>query len=762
MLTTKSLRMDFIKFLFLIVLLKSTDGSSPSLPYPSGDIRNCPTEQIVNLGSPLLRMDALPGLGFDNLRNRELGQVYYRNYVSCQVSNDGYYLLPDNIYLIPVLNSEVDFFANVYDHYDDWKSTTSYSINADLKIRWANINGKFSAEYTDTKTKMVDSNARAVKIGLRHHLYSVHVNPDGQLHPSFKSRLMDLAAHIQNNNTEMAHYLSDLIVRDYGTHVVTSVEAGGALYQTSFISRDFMNNSETSTLKISASASFSFLSIFSLKINAHYTRTDTDINGFTNFTRHQRTSTHGGPPFKLSNFSYADWENGLKNNLIPIDKHGDPLFSAITTTNIPDLPDTLVLETADFVYQAIERYYKVNTHEGCTDFMSSNFDFRANVNDNSCQKNRQNYTFGGIYQICYNEELGYDVCGPYGSAQTNPLTSDYSCPAGYQSILLHTGTLSKLMPMMTYYRKCGFWSCHTYSRQVDVMRYARYSAYWCYYPPGKTVPPDSGYMFGGVYSGKHSNAVTGTSTCPPFYTTLHFGEDIKVCVSSDIEGMSYALPFGGFHSCNSGNPLSVSPAQYEKRSSFPLQCPQRYNQFLVTVDQGCIINYCSKVDFLLKYTAQPPILPPYKIRPPMTVNQSESLVIVGPYGTMWIKGDDGTWSKHKAGDKIDGDEYVMSFIADSQNITQSTTDAVTLNATEGIDDGSTVSPSYTGGQVAGIVLGSVFATALCIGFILVVGAGVNKYRKKRKTRKETLLYLDKSVPEPGENETAVLVQKIQD
>ena len=167
------------------------------------------------------------------------------------------------------------------------------------------------------------------------------------------------------------------------------------------------------------------------------------------------------------------------------------------------------------------------------------------------------------------------------------------------------------MPRTVSNRRCSWWSCSTYSRQIWEMHYSTYTAYWCYYPPGKTVPPDSGYMFGGVYSSKHPNTVTGTSTCPPFFYPLHFGEDIKVCVSNDDRGLTYSLPFGGFHSCSYGNPLSVSPEKYLQGSPYPLQCPVRYNQFLVTVDQGCIVNYCSQAKSLLKYGSHPPILPPY-------------------------------------------------------------------------------------------------------------------------------------------------------
>ena len=125
---------DFIAVTFALLSIFLIHEASSS--YPVGDIRNCPTEQTVHPGSPLLRMDAMPGLGFDNLRNIELGQVYSKNYSSCQISNDGRYLLPDNINLIPVLKSEIDTSTEVFQHYNQYTSSSSYSINVEASASY--------------------------------------------------------------------------------------------------------------------------------------------------------------------------------------------------------------------------------------------------------------------------------------------------------------------------------------------------------------------------------------------------------------------------------------------------------------------------------------------------------------------------------------------------------------------------------------------------------------------------------------------------
>ena len=96
------------------------------LRYPSGDVRNCPTTSPVYRDEPLYRMEVLPGAGFDNLRNLDMGQVHSYTYSQCRISNDGRYLLPDNVFLIPTQRSHVEVFAEYFDHWDSYTSTNSY------------------------------------------------------------------------------------------------------------------------------------------------------------------------------------------------------------------------------------------------------------------------------------------------------------------------------------------------------------------------------------------------------------------------------------------------------------------------------------------------------------------------------------------------------------------------------------------------------------------------------------------------------------
>ena len=58
--------------------------------------------QQSGTSTPLQRLDVLPGLGFDNLRYLEMNQVHLYNYSTCKVTEDGKYLIPDSVFLVPL------------------------------------------------------------------------------------------------------------------------------------------------------------------------------------------------------------------------------------------------------------------------------------------------------------------------------------------------------------------------------------------------------------------------------------------------------------------------------------------------------------------------------------------------------------------------------------------------------------------------------------------------------------------------------------
>lgn len=181
---------------------------------------------------------------------------------------------------------------------------------------------------------------------------------------------------------------------------------------------------------------------------------------------------------------------------------------AISIKNLPEPPYVLVLEKIDYVYQSVS---SINTHYGCNDPKSGNFNFQVNVDDGTCNMTRGFHSFGGVYQTCDNSQ-DLDVCNSMMLRQKNPLTNDYTCPEGFQAIQVHTDTVAMTTSAKNCLKKICyiFGICHEDCSHTTSIDQGRYHAYWCAFPPNPNVsaPTDSGYMFGGVYTSNKQNPVT--------------------------------------------------------------------------------------------------------------------------------------------------------------------------------------------------------------------------------------------------------------
>ena len=92
-----------------------------------------------------------------------------------------------------------------------------------------------------------------------------------------------------------------------------------------------------------------------------------------------------------------------------------------------------------------------------------------------------------------------------------------------------------------------------------------------------------------------------------------------MCVSSDYElDGTTSLPFAGFHSCISGNPLAIDFNHYgvcTSGSASPKGCPCGFSQHLTDITNNCQINYCVGTGQLKMKRLPKAILPPFKKKP---------------------------------------------------------------------------------------------------------------------------------------------------
>ncbi|NXS14042.1 MPEG1 protein, partial [Neodrepanis coruscans] len=587
-------------------------------------------KKILNLSS----LEVLPGGGWDNLRNLDMGRVINLGYSLCKTTEDGSYLIPDEVFTIPLKQSNLDFNSEIIESWKNYQSLTSFSINLEVSL-FSEINGKFSSDFYRAKTLQVKDRAVTTRVQLRNLVYTAKIDPEAALDKSFKNQLLTIASHLENNQTRMANFLAEMLVLNYGTHTVTSVDAGATLVQEDQIKATFLRDSWGTRSAVTASAGAVFQNIIGVQI----TPLDTWVNSsFTKQYLENRTNSRvesiGGTPF-YPGITLKTWQEKVRNQLVALDRSGLPLHFFIKPRTLPELPSPTVKRLARLVETAIHRYYTFNTYPGCTNASSPNFNFHANTDDGSCKGSTANFTFGGAFQKCT------ELDGPDASAmcreleQKNPLTGAFSCPTAYTPVLLGAQEREEGHSKLECHEECTLkiFFCHTQCQDVFQLSRVTFSAYWC--AASRPVAPNSGYLFGGLFSSRSANPITRAQSCPSGYFPLQLFGELRVCVSQDYEvGAQHAVPFGGFFSCQAGNPLA---GQHKGTADDPhvKGCPPGFSQHLALISDSCQVEFCVQAGLFMGNSLPPARLPPFT-RPPAKLPAIHT-VLVREGDSAWVR-----------------------------------------------------------------------------------------------------------------------------
>lgn len=151
----------------------------------------------------------------------------------------------------------------------------------------------------------------------------------------------------------------------------------------------------------------------------------------------------------------------------------------------------------------------------------------------------------------------------------NKATGEYSCQDGFEEIQFYS---------YRYTRTHNGWFSSTKTNHS-------LTTFWCgrKEKDNEAVPPNSGFMFGGVFTKTMHNPYTLTFGCPGNFQELklnlatNINDWVVVCVSKDYQqDHKYKIPFGGFFSCKTPNG----------------KCPDGYTQRLFIEIRDCDIFYC--------------------------------------------------------------------------------------------------------------------------------------------------------------------------
>ena len=166
------------------------------------------------------------------------------------------------------------------------------------------------------------------------------------------------------------------------------------------------------------------------------------IRAYQSNIKRSEIFTIGGAPF-TPDLNLTTWLNDVPSRLATIDHTADPIHFAITPTQFPELPPPAVRVVADYVLEATDRYYLLNTKQGCVDPKARNFNVEANFGDSTYMYydnsiSNVDMVFGGLCQTCH-QSGRENLCKDRKIQQVNPQTEGYSYPDGYTAVSLYNG-----------------------------------------------------------------------------------------------------------------------------------------------------------------------------------------------------------------------------------------------------------------------------------------------------------------------------------
>lgn len=121
------------------------------------------------------------------------------------------------------------------------------------------------------------------------------VDGTNSLAPGFRGRIEEIGTALSKNLTKKAALLAELLIRDFGTHVVNRAEVGALIEKEDFVSNREEMRTEEELNSMRASAAASFLSAFKASVNFKKNASASEMQNFTSELKDSRFRTIGGP-----------------------------------------------------------------------------------------------------------------------------------------------------------------------------------------------------------------------------------------------------------------------------------------------------------------------------------------------------------------------------------------------------------------------------------------------------------------------------------
>uniref|UniRef100_A0A914PLA3 Macrophage-expressed gene 1 protein n=1 Tax=Panagrolaimus davidi TaxID=227884 RepID=A0A914PLA3_9BILA len=529
-------------------------------------------------------------------------------YDECLTVPDGDFLIPDNCMAIPKKAVQIEKSSSTHESYDSFKHTDSQSISASGGggAMGVSASASFNLDMQQAKSHMSKKTQTMIQKKIEYYAFDLIADQGKGFHPVFTQRLKNIANAVLDNNLLLGQYKAEELINDYGTHVVFKAQAGASVTIRSFFTFKDEKTKESSSVSAGASVEAEGFG-FKASMSASGTNTKGTETGTKDYTKETFIITKGGPD--VNRLLKPDPTDDMLaiDSLVGLKQEGMFLYSLIHPGILEGYDDVTTNFVHELLLNATQEYYRHNTIMGCTNVTAANYNFRANVEDGTCNSAKVPCGFGGIYQTCTYLHSSSDVNKNHAAGEeckkfnhTNPFfNNDFGCPSGYKEENIDSVYMEdNSRRFIENTPGCNFlttiFGCSNTKEHVihDIIKI---STFWCKSEKELSKQEKTVAMFGGIY--ENDNIFSDEPGCPVGFHEYPFLHTLKICMTKYNEQLEKkSVAFGGLINFRTSNQ----------------DCLEGFSRYLAATIDNCPYYYCATVVNATGITTLPKLSrPPY-------------------------------------------------------------------------------------------------------------------------------------------------------
>uniref|UniRef100_A0A914YPV8 Macrophage-expressed gene 1 protein n=1 Tax=Panagrolaimus superbus TaxID=310955 RepID=A0A914YPV8_9BILA len=495
----------FILTTFFTIFVVEISTKSNAKPIAVlNDIDTCIKNIQANIKgkSTTKALTGLVGIGWDDPTNSYTLPILKTSFKRCLTDNNNEYLIPDNVFIIQLQDSDIERSSTQIDSFKSMMESSSNKVGVagSATFKGIKVGGSFSSENQQSKTSFEKQTSIMLLNKIHYSAFELIVDENDGFDQYFVERLEDIAQAVSEKKMLWGKFLAEVLISDFGTHMIKKATAGAEIIQETYISKSETSKGEETINAYKAEVSIGFKEIAKISIGYETREEKSEKHTTSTVTTSKILKTHGGPNIQRISKEEKDESMLYVENLVGLKQSGKYLYEVVPAVKLAKFSDYVKYAVQKLIQNATEDYYKYNYRPGCMDVDSENFNRVANDEDDSCMDPNQLFAFSGVYQTCTpisaktaNGENYFSSIRCESLQIPNLMTGNFSCHTNTQPEKVYSRTIFyNDRRTKVEQEKCGMFSfasgCTTEIVEIAVIDEIRLDVFWC--PISNFIPKE--------------------------------------------------------------------------------------------------------------------------------------------------------------------------------------------------------------------------------------------------------------------------------